>query len=252
MQRLIMGKITIEGGTNVATMALFDTSRLPAQLDKNQTRQMESEQTLIAMNMHADGGYAIHLFIDEDIPADVLEYCNFTNKNADFQPIQTEFNTTSGHIAFGGIESAVQGFHNPRIRNDIQIPPGRYQVNIYEAIAVDEAEKKEKEARESIGEKNLKRIETLSRLRWGTALFVLLGLLVTFAGNFTHAQSTGTLGHALPFIFILLAVATFCTSLWYNKHYQIKQLHQQIQAYYDNWESQQAFGLVAKLKRITP
>lgn len=110
-----MTTIYLPAGTDVAEMALFDVDAIPCKLpcDVEDFSELASLGQLIRFPTGADGGYLLHLFVDEPIPEDTKRYCR-----ADDQ-LTGEFCTSEGRIAFGGLESAYAEFkHNANIRAD--------------------------------------------------------------------------------------------------------------------------------------
>ncbi|RTL32717.1 MAG: hypothetical protein EKK49_10575 [Rhodocyclaceae bacterium] len=131
-----MTAICLPAGTDVAEMALFDVDALPRLLprDVEGFAQLTVEERLVRFPTGADGGYLLHLFVNEAIPKDTERYCISADK------LTGHFHTTEGRIAFGGMESAYAEFRpNANIRSDGLIAPGRYAYTAYRTEFPDES-----------------------------------------------------------------------------------------------------------------
>ena len=123
-----MAMIYLSGGTDVAEMALFDADALPRRLPRGieDLAPLSSQEQLVHFPTGADGGYLLHLFVNETIPASTMRYCLADDK------LNGNFYTSTGRIAFGGLESIYAEFKpNPNIRADGLIEPGRYVYTAY-------------------------------------------------------------------------------------------------------------------------
>jgi len=130
-----MTKVCLPAGTDVAEMALFDVDALPKSFprDMEDFDQLIASARLIRIPTGGDGGYLLHLFVDEQIPADMRRYCLSEDT------LTGDFYTSGGRIAFGGMESAFTGFKpNPNIRTDGLIEPGSYAYTAYRTEFPDE------------------------------------------------------------------------------------------------------------------
>lgn len=126
----------LPGGTDVAEMALFDVDVVPQARPKDGEviDELASKQHLVRLPTDGDGGYLLHLYLNEVPPASVKRYCV-----ADDQ-LSGRFSSPRGRIAFGGIESAFQSFQpNKNIRSDAAITPGNYTYTAYRTDIPDEA-----------------------------------------------------------------------------------------------------------------
>lgn len=117
-----MTHLRLPGGTDVAEMALFDVDALPAaRPDDSTVAALEASNRLVRFPTGGDGGYLLHLYVDEPIPAELQRYCLADDK------LTGAFRTEQGNVAFGGIESTFVGFKpNRHIRADGAIPQGEY------------------------------------------------------------------------------------------------------------------------------
>lgn len=117
----------LPAGTDVAEMALFDVESLPPSrsLDSEGLDALVARERLIRLPTDGDGGYLLHLYVDEPPPAQIMRFCVVEDK------LVGRF-STAGRIAFGGVESACQDFKpNRLIRSDTVIRPGSYALVAY-------------------------------------------------------------------------------------------------------------------------
>jgi hypothetical protein len=130
-----MTRLALPGGTDVAEMALFAPDALPTDRCPNNDKidQLAAQAVLIRFSTGADGGYLLHIYIDEAIPEDLLKFCDVDDC------LQGQFVTETGKIAFGGLESTFRQFNpNANIRADSAIAPGRYRYVAYRTDIPDE------------------------------------------------------------------------------------------------------------------
>jgi hypothetical protein len=130
-----MAKLVLAGGTDVAEMALFDVDALvrdrPPDLDS--LTEMENRRAALRFPSGSDGGYLLHAYVDEPVPADLLKYCSVDDRKSAILDI------SAGNVGFGGIESLYSSFApNPNIRADAQVPAGSYDVTAYRTEYPDE------------------------------------------------------------------------------------------------------------------
>jgi hypothetical protein len=72
-----------------------------------------------------DGSHLLYLYVDEEIPDEIGQYC------VKDDALKSEFRANTGQIAFGGSESAFTKFEpNSYTRADTKVPPG-----LYDAVA---------------------------------------------------------------------------------------------------------------------
>lgn len=148
-----MTKLILEGGTDVAEVALFPTDYIPDVDNENDLfQQMEEKNHLIRLPTGADGGYLLYIYIDEKIDKEIFEFCD----KADV--LEGELNLQNGNIAFGGVESIDINFKpNKYIRSDGKVDPGEYIYTAYRIEYPDEYV--ENKCIEVIGEKGLSYID---------------------------------------------------------------------------------------------
>ena len=117
-----MSKFLLAGGTDVAEVVLFSVDDLPSGgADDETLSNLVGKKQAIRMPTGGDGGYLLHLYVDNEIPEVLKQHC------AADDALKSEFLARSGQIAFGGAESTFADFEpNPNIRSDTSIPPGMY------------------------------------------------------------------------------------------------------------------------------
>jgi hypothetical protein len=165
-----MTTLRLPAGTDVAEMALFDVDAIPRSLPRDESAfgQLASQERLIRFPTGADGGYLLHLFVNEQIPVDIERYCLKDDRLAG------GFYTSEGRIAFGGIESAYAEFKpNPNIRSDGSIEPGRYAYTAYRTEFPDELVMQAVRVERTSGERWIGRAPLLAALAFIAIAFVL-------------------------------------------------------------------------------
>ncbi len=71
-----MTHLRLPGGTDVAEMALFDVDARPAARPDDATAAaLEASHRLARFPTGGDGGYLLHLYVDEPIPAALQRCC---------------------------------------------------------------------------------------------------------------------------------------------------------------------------------
>ena len=140
----------LEGGTDVAKMAIFCTDSMPdKQPDYETIKELEDNNKLIVLSTEADGGYLLHLYIDEEIDTAIKKYCSKT------EIIKSKIIIKKGNISFGGLESAFFKFKpNKNIRCDSKVESGLYNVTLYQTEYPDELI--EEKMLNEVGKKNIK------------------------------------------------------------------------------------------------
>jgi hypothetical protein len=125
----------LPGGTDVAEMALFDVDSVPHDIPKDGEviDELAPRKHLVRLPTGGDGGYLLHLYVNEAAPASVKQYCVADDS------LSGKFSSPGGRIAFGGVESAFQRFKaNKNIRSDATITPGEYAYKAYHTDIPDE------------------------------------------------------------------------------------------------------------------
>ncbi|TDF37240.1 hypothetical protein EYS14_13885 [Alteromonadaceae bacterium M269] len=174
-----MSKIILEGGTDTAEMALFCSDTLPEHLpDSKFVTEMQNRNTLIRLPTGADGGYLLHIYVNESLQEKVLEYCVQEDK------LTGEFNTQNGNVSFGGLESTYASFKpNKNIREDGQIERGSYFYSAYRTEFPDEAI--EEAIQREIGTRGVKMIGIPGKIALAGVLLTLSTLLAAFTSDYT-------------------------------------------------------------------
>jgi hypothetical protein len=128
-----MSKFILDGGTDIAAMALFclDAQLAEAYIDdwdkhEEYIAELERHNKILRISTGSDGSYLCHIHVDESIPESIYQYC--VQDDAKFATIST----SDGRIAFGGCESALSTYvPNANVRSDANILPGTYAVKAY-------------------------------------------------------------------------------------------------------------------------
>lgn len=122
-----MAKIVMEGGTDVAEMALFSLDVLPEDAaGEDDLERMQREGHAVRFPTGADGGYLLHIYLDEPIPDALEQYCEKDDV------LTGKLHAGSGKVGFGGVESAYRKFKpNDYIRADAVLPGGTYDLVAY-------------------------------------------------------------------------------------------------------------------------
>jgi hypothetical protein len=123
-----MSLIRLEAATQAAELALFDARAVPAlnAPDDVALDALAAEGHLLRLPSGANGSYLLHLYTETAVPPEVLQYCDEADS------LKGDFRCESGHIGFGGVESAFQAFAaDPAVRTDAAISPGDYAYTAY-------------------------------------------------------------------------------------------------------------------------
>lgn len=156
-----MPQLKLPAGTDVAEMDLFDIDALPRRRapDDAAANALAAQGRLIRFQTGADGGYLLHLFVDEPIPDGLRRHC------LDDDKLSGTFRTIKGNIGFGGLESAFAGFKpNPNIRSDGRIDPGDYSYTAFHTEFPDELLEQALRIEKTPGERWLARAPMLALL----------------------------------------------------------------------------------------
>lgn len=180
-----MTVVQLPAGTDVAETALFDVDAIPQVLSRHlrELDQISSNAQLVRFPTGADGGYLLHLFVDEAMPEHTKRYCSAEDG------LTGDFYTSAGRIAFGGLESAYGSFKpNANIRSDGVISPGRYTYTAYRTEFPDDVFAQAMKFEQSAREKWAGRLPMLATLALVPAVFFLtvskhLALAVTAAAG---------------------------------------------------------------------
>ncbi|MBC3832052.1 hypothetical protein H8K33_11070 [Undibacterium amnicola] len=177
----------LSAGTDIAEMALFDTEAIPRThpLNEKGLHELEASKHLIRLPTGADGGYLLHLYINEFPPEKIMQYCLTDDK------LTGEFSSLGGRIAFGGVESTFQEFKpNPLIRSDMVIPAGNYAYTAYRTDIPDEIVNEAIQVASTARERWLDRVPLMITL-------ATFGIAFGFAAfkNFLAAGIVLVLGH---------------------------------------------------------
>jgi|GEM_PF-3728938 len=166
----------LPGGTDVAEMALFDIDALPTAYPPKEAglQELVEQERLVRFPNDSDGGYLLHLAVDEAVPAQIKQYCVEEDKRVGV------LSCKNGHIAFGGLESTFRDFPaNSAIRANAIIAPGRYHYVAFRTEFPDDLVEQAVRVERNSGE----------RLLYLTPVFifwfaVVTGIVLTCLGHF--------------------------------------------------------------------
>ena len=197
----LVSKIVLEGGSDVAEMVLFSIDEIPpARVSEKTLAGLEANNQAIRMPTGGDGGYLLHLYVDEQVPDEVMQYC------IEDDALTAEFRANSGQIAFGGAESTFAEFNpNDNIRTDTRIAPG-----VYDAVAfhTDHPDDLVEDAVEKVIGPDGKRAEDVST-------YIIIGTVVlAFAFYILGSAIAQTRAVGL----VLAAIVVIAGRLWYKSH----------------------------------
>ena len=126
----------IDAGTDAGSLLLFDPAALPADFERRFQHdtveileRLADEGAVIWINTDADGGYLLHLFVDEPVSPEVLARAVETEEIG-------EFRIPSGRLFFVGSEYAFReddGFlrKHPHMGGSVTIRPGLYHATLH-------------------------------------------------------------------------------------------------------------------------
>jgi hypothetical protein len=128
---------TLQGGTDAASMILYDSASLPEAFDEQMKagdfeaiQKADREGHACLLELDSDGGYSLRLQLDEALPEDMAKLAKVFKQ----QPL---FRVASGKVVFDGSEFASRQSppHQPKdskIQNTAEIPTGDYELTVYE------------------------------------------------------------------------------------------------------------------------
>jgi hypothetical protein len=167
-----MPRIALPGGTDVAEMALFSIDALSGEgcPDPATLASMEAQNFVMRFPTGSDGGYLLHVYLDEAIPEEVMRYCVLDDA------LKGRLKIEHGRLGFGGSESLYANFEsNSSIRTDARVPPGEYDVIAYHTEYPDELI--EAAVKAKIGEKASKFLALPGYVIAVTVLFAAIAIV---------------------------------------------------------------------------
>lgn len=172
-----MSRIILEGGTDVAEMVLFSVDELPSGGADNDTlSNLVSNEQAIRMPTGANGAYLLHLYVDDEVPNPVIQYCVLDDA------LESKIRVKSGQIAFGGAESTFAEFEpNPNIRADSGLAQGVYDAIGYRTDFPDELVAGAVE--NVIGRDGMRAVNFPGKIILGTVVLTILLLIIGFSAN---------------------------------------------------------------------
>lgn len=127
----------LEGGTDAASMVLFDPEALPEDFDiqvrddpAELIERLDAEGRLCGINPAADGGYSLGVCVDSGLPKSLVEFA---------RPLAVveRFAVPGGRLHFAGIEYVFRRDDSmlrryPHMGSSCEVPPGTYRMAVYE------------------------------------------------------------------------------------------------------------------------
>ena len=169
-----MKRLVLAGGTDIGEMAFFSRDALPSKADESSLQSLVSANGAIRLRAGADGPFLLHVYVDEPPPPELNAWLDTSDK------LEGEFETKSGQVAFGGIESACSDFEpNPAIRNDAEVPPGHYRAVAFHTDYPDERLDEQVEAR--IGKAGADKLRRPGNIFIAAALLVVSMIIMGVA-----------------------------------------------------------------------
>ena len=169
-----MSRLVLAGGTDVAEMAFFSCDKLPEKVDDSTLEVLVERGSAIRLRAGPDGPYLLHVYVDEAPPPEFKAWLDTSDK------LESDFESASGRVGFGGVESACRDFEpNPAIRNDADIPPGRYRAVAFHTDYPDERLDEQVEAR--IGKAGADKLRRPGNIFIGAALLVVSMIIMGVA-----------------------------------------------------------------------
>jgi hypothetical protein len=222
-------KLILEGGTDVAQVALFCREDLPDSTPNDESvSAMEQRDTLIRLSTGADGAYLLHLYVDEPIEEHVFRFC------VQDDSLSGRFTTKNGKVGFGGLESTSSQFTpNNNIRADGEIAQGSYQYTAYHTEYPDEHI--EGAVIDAIGNEGMRYLNRPTLILWPTLLAVAILLVLTISRSLLFAIPA-----------ILVAMAGGLLYIRYVRSAKYLQLQQQKREVERNYP-----GIVIRLESMT-
>jgi hypothetical protein len=174
-------KLILEGGTDVAEMALFCSDSISnKQPDNEIISKLEKDNALIRLSTGADGGYLLHLYVDDEIEDTAFDYCCKDDL------IKGRFKTQEGNISFGGLESVTSSFEpNKNIRSDGCINKGVYDYFAYRTEYPDDLI--EDEVINIIGKEGYRYLNKVGIVIWLNVIVFIFLITLTFSKSIFFA-----------------------------------------------------------------
>lgn len=190
-------RIVVGTGTDVGCVGLGDSALL-APMRERKGHDIEKVRddavasgALWLSETGADGGYLVHLYVDEEPPADVARYLE--------GPIVIErLCVPSGKLIVAGEEclsGALSLEKHPHMGSVVQVAPGEYQMTAFRGDAPEEVIEAQFETRTTAEERKAWSIG--NRL---TAMCVLGTLAALFLGYFVYVRTASIWTSLIPVI----------------------------------------------------
>jgi hypothetical protein len=99
-------KHVIPAGTDAATLVLFDPESLPEDFDRLGSKQIETLNALsqagrIYVQPVDDGGYLLHIYVEEPLPESLAPFAKDPKVWSDFPSLRAGFTLPAANVPFG-------------------------------------------------------------------------------------------------------------------------------------------------------
>lgn len=197
-------KAIIPTGTDVAALSLFDPASLDPTVDEQIRKdtvgtlaKLQSTKKLVEIRTGSDGGYNVHIYIDEDMPSELA-------KNAQ-DPIEiTDFNVPSGMLYACGSEyvssdpkGSLRTFEH--MGGFAQLPSGRYDLTLFRTEWPDD--QIENEITKLVGKPGIlhKVLHRFAATLLGLGIFILFITFLDWRNSYMYGPpiSAGLIGVAI-------------------------------------------------------
>jgi hypothetical protein len=127
----------LEGGTDIASMVIFDPAALPDGCDDRMRddplsviRPLADEGRLYWLNTSADGDYDLGVRVGGHLPEELAGFARLLD-------VAPKFAAPGGRLYFTGIEYAFRDDDSrlrryPHMGASLEVPPGTYRLSLYE------------------------------------------------------------------------------------------------------------------------
>ncbi len=130
-------KHSVEAATDAASLLLFDPRTLPEEFDTANSNgdsteilnRLHDAGRLFWINTDGDGAYLLHVFVDEEPPADLRQYMHDPQTSEAFQVLGGEVFFAGAEYGYRDVDSALRRY--PHMGGSFPAQNGIYDVAIY-------------------------------------------------------------------------------------------------------------------------
>jgi hypothetical protein len=127
----------LEGGTDVASMVIFDPAALPEDYDLTSRgdpvaviERLAEDQMIYWLYTASDGGYNLGVCLGASVPAELAEFAKHIGEAERFAALTGRLYFTGAEYAFRRNDSRLRKY--PHMGACQEIPPGVYRMALYE------------------------------------------------------------------------------------------------------------------------